>query len=67
MAVFRVDQQNHIVSFVTKIDPSPDWFLGVSGLDLCTTNCHWLEKKELDLYPWDAGTDLGRTYEVCIN
>lgn len=44
------------------IDPSPDWFLGVSGLDLCLENCSWAESRTLDLFPWDAGTDSGATY-----
>lgn len=44
------------------IDPSPDWIVGVSGLELCLTNCSWIENKVLNLYPWDAGTDSGPTY-----
>ncbi len=38
------------------IEPSPDWFLGVSGLELCTENCGWVENRTIDLYPCDAGT-----------
>lgn len=53
-----------LVSFVSMIDPSPDWFLGVSGLDLCLRNCTWAESKIVDLYPYDAGTDSGPTYTV---
>lgn len=63
-AVFRVDPNHHLVSFVSMIDPSPDWFLGVAGLELCLPNCSWIENKVLDLYPWDAGTDSGATYIV---
>lgn len=63
-AVFRVDPINHLVSFVSMIDPSPDWFVGVSGLELCLPNCTWIENKVMELYPWDAGTDSGATYTV---
>ncbi|CAG5076352.1 Similar to SPON1: Spondin-1 (Gallus gallus) [Cotesia congregata] len=42
--------------------PSPDWIVGVSGLELCLSNCSWIEHKELNLYPIDAGTDDGITY-----
>lgn len=63
-AVFRVDTSHHLVSFVSMIDPSPDWFLGVSGLELCLENCTWAENRILDLFPWDAGTDSGPTYTV---
>ncbi|XP_031783774.1 spondin-1 isoform X3 [Nasonia vitripennis] len=62
-AVFRVDQMHHLMSLVSMIDPSPDWFVGVSGLELCLSNCSWIEHKELNLYPIDAGTDDGITYE----
>lgn len=46
------------------ISPSPDWFVGVSALELCQPDCTWLESKIVDLYPWDAGTDKGTTYDV---
>ena len=48
---------------VSMIGPSPDWIVGVSGLELCQKNCTWLESKELFLYPWDAGVDSGISYE----
>lgn len=44
------------------IYPSPDWFVGVSGLELCLSNGSWIEQKNLNLYPHDAGTDSGPTY-----
>lgn len=44
--------------------PSPDWIVGVSGLELCMANCSWIPYKELNLYPYDAGTDDGLTYIV---
>lgn len=53
-----------MVSFVSKIHPSPDWFVGVSKIDLCESSCSWVKKKEMDLYPYDAGTDNGPTYMV---
>ncbi|XP_035717561.1 spondin-1-like isoform X3 [Vespa mandarinia] len=61
-AVFRVDRKHHLMSLVSMIDPSPDWIVGVSGLELCLENCSWIEYKELNLYPYDAGTDDGITY-----
>ncbi|CAL8134698.1 unnamed protein product [Orchesella dallaii] len=61
-AVFRADKDHNLISLVSKIAPSPDWFVGVSGLNLCTKNCTWLTNKVLPLYPWDAGTDNGITY-----
>jgi hypothetical protein len=45
------------------LGPSPDWIVGVSGLELCRSNCSWVESKELFLYPWDSGVDSGISYE----
>ena len=45
------------------LGPSPDWIVGVSGLELCLRNCTWAGRRELFLYPWDAGVDSGITYE----
>lgn len=52
------------MSIVSRIDPSPDWIVGVSSLELCLKNCSWVESKSLNLYPWDVGTDDGITYMV---
>lgn len=49
------------VSFVVRIVPSPDWFVGVDSLDLCEGG-RWKEQVVLDLYPHDAGTDSGFTF-----
>ncbi|XP_017839968.1 spondin-1 [Drosophila busckii] len=61
-AVFRVDSNHHLISLVSMVDPSPDWIVGVSGLELCLPNCSWVENKIHNLYPWDAGTDSGPSY-----
>lgn len=50
-----------LVSFVVRIVPSPDWFVGVDSLDLCDGD-RWKEQVALDLYPYDAGTDSGFTF-----
>lgn len=49
------------MSFVVRIVPSPDWFVGVDSLDLCEGS-RWREQVALDLYPYDAGTDSGFTF-----
>lgn len=49
------------MSFVVRIVPSPDWFVGVDSLDLCEGG-RWKEQASLDLYPHDAGTDSGFTF-----
>ncbi|XP_002063411.2 spondin-1 [Drosophila willistoni] len=62
LANARVDKIHHQISLSVKINPSPDWILGISGLELCLSNCTWLERKTLNLYPWDIGTDSGPSY-----
>lgn len=56
-----VDQDCPVVSVVSMIAPSPDWFVGVSGLRLYE-NGRWIEHKVVDLFPYDAGTDSGASY-----
>ncbi|XP_075974399.1 spondin-1-like isoform X2 [Anticarsia gemmatalis] len=60
---FRADRVNHLLSAVVGLSPSPDWFLGVSRFELCQDDNTWLPERELNLYPWDAGTDSGASYE----
>jgi hypothetical protein len=43
------------------VAPSPDWFVGVSGLSLIE-NGDWVAERMASLQPWDAGTDNGTTY-----
>lgn len=62
-ALFRVDRTHHLFSVAIALRPSPDWFLGVSKFDLCGDN-DWLVYHELPLYPWDAGTMDGISYDV---
>ncbi|XP_023556139.1 spondin-2 [Octodon degus] len=57
----EVHPRHSLVSFVVRIVPSPDWFVGVDSLDLCEGG-RWKEQVALDLYPHDAGTDSGFTF-----
>lgn len=59
---FSVDQTHHLVSFIRKISPSPDWFVGIDSLDLCRHDCKWKDNLTLNLTLLDAGTDDGITY-----
>ncbi|XP_063376331.1 spondin-2-like [Cydia fagiglandana] len=63
-AIFRVNQKYHLVSVVTAILPSPDWFLGASNLELCNARNPntWTPNITYNLYPLDAGTDKGSDF-----
>jgi hypothetical protein len=58
---FTVSQDCPLVSVVSMIAPSPDWFVGVTGLSLHGDE-GWIEERVVKLYPYDAGTDSGRSY-----
>lgn len=58
---FTATQGFPLVTLVTMVAPSPDWFVGVSGLDLFAGGV-WLEQRVVPLYPWDAGTDDGFSF-----
>ncbi len=49
------------LSFIVRLVPSPDWFVGIDSLNLCEGD-NWIENISLDLYPYDAGTDSGFTF-----
>lgn len=61
-STFRVDKRRNLISLVSMLGPSPDWLVGVSGLNLCLPSCSWVENQVIDLYPYDAGTDNGVSY-----
>ena len=56
-----VDERHPLVSLVTMIAPSPDWFTGVADVRLLE-NGAWITQKTLALEAWDAGTDSGATF-----
>lgn len=56
-----LDGMHPLVSLMVKIIPSPDWFVGISGLNLCSKG-KWRRKAVFKLFPVDAGTDKGMTF-----
>jgi hypothetical protein len=58
---FEVSRDFSRITLVSMLAPSPDWFVGVSGLDLIE-NGDWVAEKVVVLQPWDAGTDSGATF-----
>ena len=66
-AMFRVTREHHLVSLVAAVLPSPDWFVGVSNMELCDVSTGtWSPNLTLNIYPSDAGTDSGLTFEESI-
>lgn len=58
---FQASLDNAYVTLVSMVAPSPDWFVGVSGLSLME-NGDWADRIDVELFAYDAGTDGGKTY-----
>ena len=58
---FTIDRDFPLVTLVSMIAPSPDWFVGVSGLSLIESG-DWVGEKSVTLWLYDAGTDGGTSY-----
>lgn len=58
---FLVDQSFPLVTVVSMLAPSPDWFVGVSGVSLFE-NGEWVDIQVIELHVYDAGTDSGMNY-----
>ncbi|MEA2604834.1 MAG: hypothetical protein QOF89_5826 [Acidobacteriota bacterium] len=56
-----VDDAHPMVSLVAMVAPSPDWFAGVSDVNLMD-NGSWTASKSVDVFAWDSGGDDGTTY-----
>lgn len=56
-----ISQTFPLVTLVSMIAPSPDWFVGVDSLPLFHDG-QWVDELRVDLHGYDAGTDSGTTY-----
>ena len=63
VATVRVDPAHPLVSVVNMIAPSPDWFTGVSDVNLAE-NGAWITRRTVTLYAYDSGGDDGKTYKA---
>jgi hypothetical protein len=58
----KVSPSHPLVSSISMINPSPDWFSGISEFTPMTDSGNWYQTFSIDMAPWDAGTDSGTTY-----
>lgn len=58
---FVIRRDHPLVTLVSMIAPSPDWFAGVSALSLLEED-QWVDELTVELFAYDAGTDSGTTY-----
>ena len=57
-----VDKASPHLSLVSALQPSPDWFVGVSGLSLLDESGAFVSELEVALEVYDAGTDRGASF-----
>jgi hypothetical protein len=55
---FTVTDEFPLFTMVTMIAPSPDWFVGVHGVDL-QTSTGWVDSLTVQAFAYDSGTDNG--------
>ena len=60
---FEAETDKPFITLISMIAPSPDWFVGVSGLSL-RANGRWIEALTVQLRPYDAGTEEGNTFSL---
>ena len=58
-----VNEDFPLLSLVTMIAPSPDWFAGVHGFSLID-GTNWKDNISIDVFPYDAGTEEGTDYDT---
>ncbi len=58
---FEIGLDHPYVTLVSMVAPSPDWFVGVSGLSLLEDG-DWAESITVELFAYDAGTDGGTDF-----
>ena len=51
-----------LLSLAMRIEPSPDWFLGLNSVRLTDEGEEWLDRSVHDLFIYDAGTEVGNRF-----
>ena len=65
-ATFPIDvtRDHPLVTLLSMIGPSPDWFVGINGRSLLDTSDQWEPRVQIDLFPYDAGTEEGEEFSL---
>ena len=61
---FTIGPETTLISFVARLDPSPDWVVAVDAFNLVNPDNSLVELGGVPLFPIDAGADSGTTYEA---
>lgn len=53
-----------LLTLLSMIGPSPDWFVGVSSLSMLDGSNNWRSSHTRDLFAYDAGTEDGEEFSL---
>ncbi|MGI9245024.1 MAG: spondin domain-containing protein [Verrucomicrobiales bacterium] len=59
---FSATVSHPLVSLVSMIAPSPDWFVGVHDLPLIGSDGEWVDSLTIQLLAYDSGSDDGTAF-----
>lgn len=60
----NVTPTNTRITFIARLSPSPDWFVGVDSFNIVAADgISLVDQEEFSLSALDAGTDSGATYD----
>jgi len=57
----EMDNDHRLISTISKMSPSPDWFSGLNSYSPVMAGM-WLSSFTVDSFPWDAGSEDGTEY-----
>jgi len=57
----EMDTDHRLISTISKITPSPDWFSGLNSYSPVKDDM-WLSSFTVESFPWDAGSEDGTEY-----
>ncbi len=66
MNTFEVEfsRTHPLLTLLSMIGPSPDWFVGVNSLSMLDGSNAWRSSHTVDLFPYDAGTEEGENFSL---
>ena len=64
----EITEDYPLLTLVSMVAPSPDWFIAINSLNLRNIdNDGWLDTFSVDVFVYDAGTDSGTNYGSANN
>ncbi len=60
----EIPDTHPLITLSSMIGPSPDWFVGIASRSLQDSQGEWLPRVEIDLFPYDAGTEEGEEFSL---